>query len=510
MVTLMASRSIAGSSGVDFARQLREHNASLNPASSKKFRSSAAPKGTKLASGYQDRTQLRTSTEEDDKAARVKSLEEMVKLGQMEQVTFEALRDEIVGGDVKDAHLVKGLDYKLLERVRRGEDVLSGVEKAEGSSKENDQAKTDEVNVDQVLDSLEEKEIKPLAKEEKAKKGTMAPPSLAGKKRTRDDILRELKASRLKVDEEKKDHAHTLGPKFRKVGVKQEKSRVERDDKGREVLITVDENGKVKRKVRKTKVEEESARSNGLVMPDKNAKPLGMEVPDIRIPPSPMNDDIGDIFEDAGNDYDPLGGMQEDDDSENGSVLEEGTARVNTHKVLTPDESAAAKEDQPKRAPSPETLPPSTPNKSSLIGRNYFGDTIPVQDDTIQKINSLQDPTIMAALKKASAINPLGSSIENNEEEAAKLARRKKMLETHDRDADDMDLGFGSSRFEDGEDAEDQKIKLSEWGKDTGKEDGREDSKGRRKRGPKKRKGDVNSAADVLRVMEKRKVEAKS
>lgn len=115
----MIRRSVAVSSGNDFARQLAERNAELNPSNAKKFRSSAAPKGTKLRSGYQDRTQLRTSEEEDDKAVRVKALEETLKLGQMDQATFEALRDEIVGGDVKDVHLVKGLDYKLLERVRR-------------------------------------------------------------------------------------------------------------------------------------------------------------------------------------------------------------------------------------------------------------------------------------------------------------------------------------------------------------------------------------------------------
>jgi hypothetical protein len=67
-----------------------------------------------------------------------------------------------------------------------------------------------------------------------------------------------------------------------------------------------------------------------------------------------------------------------------------------------------------------------------------------------------------------------------------------------------MDMGFGTSRFEDEEDFEDQKIKLSQWGQD----DGDEESKGgkaKRKRGPKKRKGDVNNAADVLRVIEARK-----
>ena len=512
IVTLITSRSIAGSSGVDFARQVREQNASLNSTSSKKFRSSAAPKGTKLASGYQDRTQLRTSMEEDDKAARIKSLEDMVKLGQMEQATFEALRDEIVGGDVNDVHLVKGLDYKLLERVRKGEDVLSGVDRVRSGSQEEGQAKVDEVNVDQALETLEEKEIKPLAKEEKAKRGTMAPPSLAGKKRTRDDILRELKASRLKIEEEKKAQQPSLGPKFRKLGAKQEKSRIERDSKGREVLITVDENGKVKRKVRKPKAEEESNIANSLEMPDKDAKPLGMEVPDIKFPvPSTIND-TGDIFEDAGNDYDPLGGLQEDDDSEDGSASEEAIVRVNTEKTLkASDESVSVMEDSSLRPPSIDMPPPPMPEKSSTSSRNYFGDAKSTQNEDVAKAtNPLQDPTIMAALKKASTINPLGSSSENNEVEAAKLARRKQMLETRDRDAEDMDLGFGSSRFEDGEDAEDRKIKLSVWGKDTGDEEGREASKEKRKRGSKKRKGDVNSAADVLRVMERRKGEAKA
>ena len=433
-----------------------------------------------------------------------------MKLGQMEQTTFEALRDEIVGGDVKDVHLVKGLDYKLLERVRRGEDVLSGVDKVTNGSKERDPTKLDEIDVDKALESLEGKEIKPLAKEEKAKKGTMAPPSLAGKKRTRDDILKELKASRRKVEEEKEAQHPSLGPKFKKLGAKQEKSRIERDDKGREVLITVDENGKVKRKVRKPKVEEKSPIVNGLDMPDKDAKPLGMEVPNLKNPAPPISEDTEDIFEDAGNDYDPLGGMQEDDDSDD-SASEEVKAGANASGALTTsNDLQAPKEDLPSSALGAEMPSPPAPDKTPLIERNYFGDTkIMEKDDTANEIIPLQDPTIMAALKKASALNPLGSTADN-EEEAAKLKRRKKMLETHDRDADDMDLGFGSSRLEDGDDAEDRKIKLSVWGKDTGEDNGREASQGKRKRGPKKRKGDANSAADVLRVMEKRKQEAKS
>ncbi|KAL8696423.1 MAG: hypothetical protein Q9224_002803, partial [Gallowayella concinna] len=157
----LSPRSVANSTGVDFARQLAERDASLNPNAAKKFRSSAAPRGTKLRSGYQDRTQLRTTAEEDEKATRVKALEEMVKLGQMERATFEALRDEIVGGEVKDVHLVKGLDWKLLERVRRGEDVLSGAatspQPAATSAAETPSTASAE-DVDEEFDKLEELE----------------------------------------------------------------------------------------------------------------------------------------------------------------------------------------------------------------------------------------------------------------------------------------------------------------------------------------------------------------
>lgn len=55
-------------------------------------------------------------------------------------------------------------------------------------------------------------------------------------------------------------------------------------------------------------------------------------------------------------------------------------------------------------------------------------------------------------------------SASTDEEVAKTLARRKKMLESHDRDPEDMYLGFGSSRFDDAEDGEDTCNKLSVWG----------------------------------------------
>ena len=121
--------------------------------------------------------------------------------------------------------------------------------------------------------------------------------------------------------------------------------------------------------------------------------------------------------------------------------------------------------------------------------------------------NPLSDPTVLAALKRASAMNPFSTSESGNEEEAAKLARRKKMLESHDRDDMDMDMEFGGSRFGDAEDGEDRRVKLSVWDGEGGDVEGRGEQKGKRKRGAKKRKGDVNSVADVLKVMEGRRKE---
>ena len=526
-MTLILRRSVAGSSGVDFARQVREQHASLEPASSRKFKSKAAPRGTKLASGYQDRTQLRTSTEEDDKAARIKSLEEMVKLGQMDQAAFEKLRDEIIGGDVKSAHLVKGLDWKLLERARKGENLLAELDK--DKEKEGDKVEKveeeDKVDVDEELDQLEEKEIQPLAKEEKSKKGTMAPPSSVPKKRTRDEILRELKASRLQAEEErKKVMAPSLGSKFKKIGAKQTESRIETDDRGREVLVTVDEEGRVKRKVKRVKVDD-VPKENGLLMPDKDAIPLGMEVPQSNKPPPPPppEDDDIDIFEGAGDNYDPLGGLQDDNDSdldseEDGAIGEERPTERAAGTDLSPTSEDSSPPIPPRDLPQ-SMAPPPLPSKLSTTStpRNYFKDALSSEDSAPSiPTNLLKDPTILAALKKASTISlPSSTSTaltpEQAEAEAAKLTRRKALLENRDRDADDMDLGFGSSRFEDEEDGEEKRVKLSVWG---GKDDGEGDGNGgggkkeKRKRGGKKRKGDGESAKDVLGVLERRKRES--
>ena len=506
----MTPRSLPGTSHKnEFARQLAERNAEANGQPGKKFRSSAAPKGSKLGSGYTDRTQMRISEEDDEKSVRVKALEDQVKLGQLAPETFEALREQIIGSDVKAVHLVKGLDYKLLARVRKGEDVLSEPEpKEDETTKAVVQEKAEpELDVDEEFEKLEGKEIQPLAKEERIKKGEMAAPPLplAGKKRTRDDILKELKASRATAAEEAKARLPQLGPKFSKVGGKKESSRIEKDSKGREILITTDAEGNTKRKVKKAKTEDDNS---GLLMPDKAMAPLGMDVSGITPTPAPeVDQEDDDIFGEVGKEYNPLAGLENDDDDDDNDSDDSTRAASLQPQPKPPKQSSPQPSADHDSTTEPISRPPKPPTMSK---RNYFNDSS-TTEDTAAPTPSLQDPTILAALKKASTLHPLSSA---TDEDAAKLVRHKKMLENSDRDAEDMDMEFGSSRFGDQEDGEDGggKVELSEWrgggeeeegeGKQGGRKEGKE-----RKRGGKKRKGDVNSAADVLKVMEAKKKE---
>lgn len=468
--------------GVDFARQLAEARSSSSQPT-KKFRSSAAPKGTKLPSAYVDRSKLRQEELADEKEERVRALEEMMKLQQIDEETFIQLRDEILGGDVSRTHLVKGLDWKLLERIKRGEDVLNSNRQEERDSEGGLDA---EVNLDEEFEKLEDREVKAVDKAKTTKKGEMAPlDMIPGKKRNRDQILAELKASRKAAQEAK---GQSLGSRFKKVGERRIETRIERDEKGREVLITVDENGNEKRKVRKVLMEPEAEKGRGLLMPDKDVKPLGMVVPDA--PKAVVEEEDTDIFDDVGDDYDPLAGIGEDEDNsdeEGGEVSRDST-----------------KKESPKKPELGNMGPPSRPALPTT-SRNYFASHAEPAETKAPKALS-DDPTIRAAIKRASMLNPLGREAENVEE-AARQARLKKMLQQDDRDAQDIDIGFGSSRFEDEEDFQEKQVKLSAWrGMDDNEEDRvKGEGKGKRKRGPKKRKGDANNVEDVMRVIEGRK-----
>ncbi|KAH0345404.1 hypothetical protein KCU83_g7800, partial [Aureobasidium melanogenum] len=508
----MTPRSVRGVTGNDFARQVAERNAANQ--TTKKFKGGAAPKGSRLGSGFTDRTQNRYDDETDERAARIKALEEQVKLGQLDHTTFEALRDQITGGDVGATHLVKGLDRKLLERVRKGEDVLGGSEPPK------------EEDLEDEFEKFEEKEVARVEREKVVKKGEMAPPPpVAGAKRSRDQILAELKAQRKAQADARLAARPELGDRFRDVGSSRASSRIEVDAKGREVLITTDEHGNVKKKVRKVQIPSQEpaqqAQSHkfldeGVTVPA--PKPIEKPVE------APKDDSDDDIFDGVGDTYDPLGGMDDDDDSsddEDGEVPEKAIKPTPSQSKPPSSETEAASTGDPKEVTT-TSMPPPPPPTQPTAPRNYFKSTTTITSETAEPQapqNPFNDAAFLAAIKKAGALSNISLSLnassddpsapESAEAKELRLQKRAQMLAASDRDLEDMDLGFGSSRFGDEEEGDDgQRIKLSTW-KGTGDDDDDDDgyeggSKEKKKRG-RKRKGDKNSAQDVLSVMERRK-----
>jgi hypothetical protein len=507
----MRSRQVGrGPLQADFARQLAERNAKNNP--QKKARASA-PKGTKLAAGYTDRTKARTDEEDSEMATRIKSLEESMKLGEIDRATFEQLVQDITGGDVGTTHLVKGLDRKLLERVRRGEDVLGG------EQKEGDEEAEDVPEVEEAFDELVGAEIGPIMREKVEKKGEKmtTPPAVAGVKRSRNDILKELKRQReaaaaaAAAEHEKK--YPSLGAGFRKVHAQGDAHRIETDDKGREVLIITGPDGKEKRKVKKQKVEEQPALEVRHDLDDAS-KPINMHNL-----PEPRKDDPEDedIFEGVGSNYNPLANLDDEDDE---SDEEEPKQEPAATKVLDTSEQSEGEVSSPElrkdTADRPTTTTELTKVASAPAKRDYFATSTHSIDPKEVSDLSAADATVKAALAKVRNLDENSTLLQNLgndlDSEEARLKKRAAELAASDRDMEDMDMGFGASRFDDADEMEreGEKVKFSQW-KGLGAE-GEEDDEGgakgpkkERKRGGKKRKGDKNNPDDVLKVMERQK-----
>lgn len=496
----------------DFARQLAERNAKANP--QKKSRASA-PKGTKLAAGYTDRTKERVDDDDNEIAKRIKNLEEAMKLQQIDRETFEKLVSEITGGDVGTTHLVKGLDRKLLERVRRGEDVLGSSKDTEAREEEPEEAGED---VEDAFDELEEAEVGTVTREKVEKKGEkmMAPPPpVAGAKRTRAEILAELKRQREEAaraaQEEHERKFPTLGAGFRKITPQGEQTRIEIDDKGREVLIITGPDGKEKRKVRKQKAEPQPTPEIRHDLDDVT-KPINMH--NLPEPKEQEDSEDDDIFAGVGSTYNPLANLDDEDDDEDSE--EDGEAAPTAAEKKA---SPATSQGTPKEDSTAEGARPSEPTPP--LKRDYFksrsgGYNITESTSAL----SSADATVRAALAKVKNLDEKSTLLQNlssaNPSEAdlkeARLKKRAAELAASDRDMEDIDMGFGESRFDDADEMEreGEKVKFSEWkgldagGDDDEDEDGPKAAK-KRKRGPKKRKGDVNNADDVLKAMERQK-----
>ncbi|KAK4673255.1 hypothetical protein QC763_110250 [Podospora pseudopauciseta] len=476
---------------VDFARQLAEQKNKQFEKTAKRFRTSA-PKGSRFAEGYVDRARQREQEEEDERAERLKALEEAFKKEEIDRETYDRMRSQIAGGDLASTHLVKGLDFALLRRVKQGEDVWSG--KKAGEDERGEEGEVEE-DVDGVLEKLADAEVKAVTREKVRKKGQFATAALnPGQKRSRNQLLAELKAAR---EAAKAKEESGLGSKFKKIGAKKTPgTRIEKDSMGREVQITVDEDGHEVRKIRKVdhKLLEEEQDREAAALASRGV--LGMEVPEYyrkqqeeaeRAAKEEEESKEISIFDDAGSDYDPLAALEDSDSSS--------------------DEDKKARSDSAAMPPPPK--PSSGPPEERDYFKNFRGGKVDLSTGQTYKAPSLDDPLLQAALKKAKA----NGALEKSEEEIKAKGREerlKKKLQESLRDDEDMDMGFGSSRLEDDADFEEKKVKLSKWGEDgdgdgDGYEGGGGDKKEKRKRGGKKRKGDKNNFEDVMRVMERQK-----
>lgn len=449
-----------------------------------------------------------------------------MKLGQIDRETFEKLVLEISGGDVSTTHLVKGLDRKLLERVRRGEDVLGGTEDS-AAEKEEHEASED---VEDAFDELAEADVGFVTREKVEKKGeTMMapPPHVAGSKRTRADILAELKKQREEAakaaEAEHEKRFPTLGPGFRKINPQGEQSRIEIDERGREVLIVKGPDGKEKRKVRKQRAADQPSPQVRHDLDDAT-KPINMN--NLPEPKKQEDSEDDDIFAGVGSNYNPLANLDDDDDDDDDvdspDLEEEGDA--------APDDGI----DKGSMAPALDPASSEIPQKRNTSGVSSLGEPIqstrrdyfksnPTQgsaSDTAFGLSSA-DATVRAALAKVRNLDEKSMLLQNlsaanpsdADSEEARLKKRAAELAASDRDMEDMDMGFGESRFDDADEMEreGEKVKFSEWkglgagaGGDDDEEDGLKAAK-KRKRGPKKRKGDVNNPDDVLKAMERQR-----
>jgi uridine nucleosidase len=205
----------------------------------------------------------------------------------------------------------------------------------------------------------------------------------------------------------------------------------------------------------------------------------------------PEESDDGDIYADIGDDYDPLAELGEDTSGESGDDDRPEADNAKEAPAKSSLDNGTGSQDQAQKA---QTTAP----------RNYFNDD-PSTLSVLDKVsNPLHDPAILAALAKKHKVK------EEETDDAAKkeAERRVALMRARDRDLEDMDMGFGGSRFEDEEEMamDGSKVKLSEWNDGKGAAyDDDDGGKGEKKKRKRKRKGDKNSVADIMRVIESRK-----
>lgn len=506
----------------------------------KRFKTTV-PKGARYGRGYQDRASQRRAEqrEAEELEEKIRELEEMRKQGQIDEDAFQKQRAQLgVGGDFITTHLVKGLDWELLRKVKAGEKVALDEndmkeekntteepeteaepepEPAPASSSQAEVGKVDgaisDDNADEEFDSLvaakEREATKPVHKEERTKKGTLAvppPPSLQNRRLTRDEILKQFKAKRFG-----QDTSSALGTRFKKIdskaGTKQQLEQYQEAIRRRAHSPAEEAQRQSVGDIETSESEEQvedAAVSTGARSSPSSPSDTVEAAPQPAVPPPPpvatrrvdsdSDEEVGDIFEGVGRDYNA--DLQDEESSS--SSEEEGVDGVKTKDGHEPTAFS-------------RTSKSLSPPKHIGEKRNYFATSRKADEAILDHAKpSMSDEKIVSALKAARRKSPPVRETEEEEDKEDEeeehhildegesdeaKARRKKFLEEirrrDEQDAMDLDLGFGGSRFADEED--DMPYQ----------EEARSGTK--RKRGPKRKKGDKNSASAVMGVLEGRK-----
>ncbi|KAK9372575.1 uncharacterized protein V1513DRAFT_427422 [Lipomyces chichibuensis] len=282
--------------------------------------------------------------------------------------------------DLAPTNISKGLDYELLARVRRGEDIYvsESVDRAEHYNYNADD--DDDPELDKQLDEI-------LMSNELDKKDVVSAENVT---KSKAELLSEL---RRKIDEKPKSKFRPIG-KYKSPGLEEErkadvhvKSKSAKNDKKKKEkkfkrpqmsevpqvpqvseVSEVSEGSEITSKDREPTQREDDwtpavapVAETSELQSDKHKVYTGLPRPADKAPGEDALDD-GDIFEDAGRDYDPFAGI-DDDDSLSDS---KDDAKENSRKVLSPKES-------PKSSTGhPEALKPR---------RNYFGDHISLEPE---------------------------------------------------------------------------------------------------------------------------------
>jgi hypothetical protein len=216
------------------------------------------------------------------------------------------------------------------------------------------------------------------------------------------------------------------------------------------------------------------------------------------------------MFDDVDSDYKSLSGLSESesesDASEKGEDEDEEEGEITTKREPTNPQNGK----KPDKATDLMPPPPRPPTQSSGPKDYFKGAKTRLVSEEEYK-TSFDADAMLDQLRKARAISGAVAQKAEAQKNDERQERLKRMLQASSRDDEDMDMGFGSSRNEDEADLDEDEttVKLSVWGDDND-EDGRGGGgggQGKRKRGAKRRKGDKNSFADVMRVMERQKGE---